>query len=175
MNAEDLKTSIEDYRHAIKGLEPDAKTIMVIVHQLKKYFSKMGAHYSYKELKASVEENTDKGIRLLEILDELIMRTIEAEQEKISAEEWTPVDDGLPPYHTDILFSNIAGQVFEGFLEEYDTDKPFIKDGKIGFNKYPDGGAWYNFRFRSFSEMSSVVAWRYKPVCYMPEQYKREE
>ena len=175
MNAEDLKNSIEEYRGTVNSLEPNIRTLMAVVHQIKKYFASMGQHYSYEELKESVEENTDKGIRLLEILDELVMRTIEEERKKISADEWTPVEDDLPPYHTDILFSNIAGQVFEGFLEEYNTDKPFIKDGKIGFEKYPDGGVWYNFRFRSFSDMKSVVAWRYKPECYMPEKYTEED
>ena len=175
MNAEEYMDGIKTINEARASLEPDIKTLMVLIHQTKRYFTGMDQHYSYEELRAAVDENMEKGIRALEIIDELLMEAIQKEREKVSAKIWTPIEKGLPKEREDVLFLNRVGQVFEGFLEKYNVDKPYItEDNKIAFEPYPDGGAWYDYHFRSIHEMKSVVAWRYKPKCYLPETYDIE-
>ena len=172
MNTKELLEEMQDLKEARERLTPDMDTIIGLIHLVKRHFAEMGQHYSYEELRDAVDDHTDQGIRLLEAMDELVMEALKTEREKVTASSWTPVEEALPPYHKDVLFCNKVGQVFHGFLEEYDGNKPYLtEDGKISFEKYEDGGAWYNFRFRTYEKMRSVVAWRELPECYMPEKY----
>ena len=152
------------------------KTIMSLIYEVKHCFAHMNVYGRDDE--NVIEEYTDKGIRLLEALDDVISRdasNAEVITQNVNEKTgWVYLSTGeLPPELSDVLFTTIAGQVFEGFLQKKDVSNPYMTaDGKIGFKEFPDGGHWYRYHFRDLLEMRLVVAWQYKPA---PAEYDRKK
>ena len=175
MQAEEVLQSMNDLRNARDALQCDTKTISGMIRATKECMSKL---YYGEEL----DKSYDTALRMLETLEEILLHEWYTKEE-ISTQNindtagWHLVADGeLPEYHKDVLFCNRVMQVFEGFLEKSDTSKPYLtEDRKIAFPDYPDGGRWYDFRFRTFHEMKSIVAWCYKPKAVETEYGKREK
>lgn len=168
MDTREIIKSLNDYHKAEGALLCDEKTIVGLINSIKHYMGEL--HFAQHDESIDVDESFDKGLKLLEILERLLLKEwyehdVLCVQNVNEKADWYFIKDGeLPDTHTDVLFCNFVGQVFEGFLEKYDTTKPYLTDGnKIAFEEYPDGGAWFDFRFRRFTPMRMIVAWCYKP------------
>ncbi len=152
---------------SIKAEENNSiKSVMGMIDLIKACFARISVERDDK----TIDSEVDKGIILLEDLDKLIMEGIDKEilitELKDGDESWVSVKDGvLPPSGKDILFTTIAGQVFEGFREDRDLTKPFLNEhGKIDFQK--GNGKWYRYHFRDYLPADAIIAWRYKPGAY---------
>lgn len=157
----------------------EKKEAMGLVYSVKEVLAHLSV-YGFREDRDDRDKQIDRGIRSLERLDEFLCseKSFETEtvtQLKESEDEWVRINGGiLPGEHEDVLFSTISEQVFEGFLETRDVTSPYIKDGKIGFKRFEDGGKWFRYRFRDYLDMNLVVAWRYKPAAF-PYENRRNK
>lgn len=159
------------------------KEIAGMLYTIKECMSEIfnAKEYEDEDEKVNIDELSktyDKGLRLIEMVDEIIAQDFDKEDiitMNVSEDsEWHAVGEELPPVHKDILFSTISEQVFEGFFEKKNYHDPYItENGKIGFREYPDGGKWYRNRFRDLLDMKSVLAWRYKPAAYPNEKRRK--
>ena len=156
----------------------DRKDIAAMISEIKQSVSHMNVYG--RQPGYDPDPDTDKAIKLLEELDEIIAcgrdQSIETVTQSVNEEPgWHYVKDGeFPERHTDILFCNCVEQVFEGFYETTDYEHPYLtEEGKIAFPKFPEGkGKWYQFRFRCLENSDVAVAWRYKPAPVPCPEYR---
>ena len=146
------------------------KEIYELLYEVKSCFAKINVRGD--DDPSCIEQYTDKGIRLLETLDQMLGDMFAKSngggiKEVVCREDgpkWKAVDKGnLPERLQDVLFYTVSGQVFEGFLETLDFESAHVgEDGRIHFDERADGGKWFRYRFRDLLPMDSVKAWRYK-------------
>ena len=145
----------------------DIKTAMGMIHLVKQCFSEIYNTYGSDE---KIEDSVNRGMLMLEDLDELLMQGTVTHGEVVTElaageYEWHPLKkDDMPPENTDILFSTKSGQVFEGFVAYHTINTDKTKAGNQRLNK--EGERWFRYHFRDFLPTSMISAWSYKPGAY---------
>ncbi len=176
-----------EYRE--KLLEGGVESARGLIRAAKENFARISSvtSYGYENLdsedKQQVEDAIDWGMRYLELLNSLISNEAFENKQvvtqcKDAGTDWVYIKDvenpTLPETHENILFSTIAGQVFEGYYETTDHSTGYItEDGKIAFKGYKEGGAFYRYRFCDFLNQNLIVAWAYKPAAAKYERRKK--
>jgi hypothetical protein len=150
------------------------KHILGIIYKIKQCFSEIDSCTDDE----NIMQNVNDGLTLSDNLHDILSSAkYLKEVNETTANPTEPCmswhylkDNDIPALHSDILMATISGRVYEGFLEIYNVNEPYIdSDGKIAFHKYSDGGRWYRYHFSDYLEMNQVVAWCYKPIAPNPK------